>query len=165
MSSIFEIPELRKTGINSKPFFVKVSNKGCWEVVSHKPHKTGYIYLWKDKTAHRLSYITFIGEVPDGLLVLHHCDNRKCVRPSHLFVGTNADNMQDKINKGRQPIGEKAGGSKLTEKQAKEVLDLKGRYTQRALSKMYGIAHSNIGAIHRRTAWMQIGEREAKINK
>lgn len=51
--------------------------------------------------AHRASYEMFIGPIPKGLFVLHHCDNRKCINPSHLFIGTLKDNTQDAISKGR----------------------------------------------------------------
>jgi hypothetical protein len=51
--------------------------------------------------AHRASWIIHFGPIPDGLNVLHHCDNRPCVRPSHLFLGTQADNIHDMIAKGR----------------------------------------------------------------
>jgi hypothetical protein len=50
---------------------------------------------------HQLSYLANVGEIPDGLLVCHSCDNRKCMNPEHLFLGTNQDNMTDKMNKGR----------------------------------------------------------------
>lgn len=52
--------------------------------------------------AHRLSWQIANGSIPDGLQVLHHCDNGACIRPDHLFVGTQADNMRDMDAKGRR---------------------------------------------------------------
>ena len=53
--------------------------------------------------AHRISWLLFRGEIPSGLHVLHACDNRKCVRPEHLFLGTEKDNHDDAMNKNRKP--------------------------------------------------------------
>lgn len=85
-----------------------ISDNGCWEWSGAL--RAGYGVLkraGKSISAHRYSYEASFGKIPDGLLVCHKCDNRKCVNPNHLFLGTYKDNMQDCKNKGRLvvPIG------------------------------------------------------------
>lgn len=85
---------------NSK---VQEAPNGCHEWTGATNHK-GYGKLTLQRrtvSAHRLAYEHFVGPVPDGMNVCHHCDNPKCVRPDHLFVGTSRDNSVDMVTKGR----------------------------------------------------------------
>src|SRR3954467_3950831 len=86
--------------------FVVNQQTRCWEWTSTKI-KYGYGRMniggrkFKWILAHRLSWELHFGEIPDGTLVCHRCDNPCCVNPNHLFLGTHMDNCQDKIRKGR----------------------------------------------------------------
>lgn len=104
--------------------------------------------------AHRKVWILLYGEIPDGLDVLHHCDNPICVRPNHLFLGTNADNMRDKAMKGRA----RHNLAKLTPEQ---VLEIRARaatatVSHSMLAKEYGVQQTAISRIVRRDSWKNI---------
>ena len=82
--------------------------RGCLIWPKSRNVQTGYgqFCSWDGKkrkmlTAHRLAYQHFVGHIPDGLWVLHRCDNNSCCNPEHLFLGTQTDNMQDMLAKGR----------------------------------------------------------------
>lgn len=96
----------------------------CWQWIGYRIiTKKGRTYgHYRGIYAHRYSYEITAGEIPVGLFVLHKCDNQACVNPSHLFLGTAQDNMDDKTRKGRQgdsgtktpPHGDLNGRAKLT---------------------------------------------------
>lgn len=145
-------------------FWRQVDKSGdCW-IWSGLCMKAGYGEIWRHSTmlyTHRLSYEFHKGCIPDGLLVLHECDNPPCVNPDHLFLGTYLDNVRDMINKGRQgvvPRGEKARHSKLTTEQVLEIREAyaSGRNTQVELARIYGIHKRNIWMITSRKVWKHI---------
>lgn len=87
-----------------KRFFAKVDKSGdCWEWRgSLAPNGYGQFFRKSgSRQAHRISWELENGPIKNGLFVCHHCDNRKCIRPSHLFLGTHSDNMRDMERKGR----------------------------------------------------------------
>lgn len=114
-----------------KTFWDQVKKgKGCWEWTGNKSYQ-GYgefFFCGRRFPAHRASYQINVGRVDGGLLVCHKCDNKSCVRPSHLFLGTAKDNSRDMIKKGRgknqfKP-GEKHWKAKLTDKQVLKIKKL-----------------------------------------
>ena len=94
--------------------FPYVNSNGYGQVAVNETIATGQ-YKLHHRYAHRLAYEVFNGPIPGGLNVCHRCDNPRCVNPAHLFVGTDADNNRDKVNKDRQTRGESNGNSILTE--------------------------------------------------
>jgi hypothetical protein len=116
--------------------------------------------------AHRFSALMKIGILRSGMDVCHKCDNRKCVNPDHLFIGTRKDNMRDAVSKGRHASGEKLSVSKRGDKShlskltAAEVLEirsmkLKGVKTKE-LSEKFNISSDNIRRIIRKDTWRYI---------
>lgn len=92
-------------------FWAKVNKNpdGCWLWTGSKAGHMGHGQVWyhgRKEYAHRLSYLLFVGEIPQGLFVLHHCDTPNCVRPDHLFLGTAKDNSNDRDAKGRTSNGQ-----------------------------------------------------------
>jgi hypothetical protein len=93
--------------------------------------------------AHRVSYILFNGSIPEGKCVMHKCDNKICVNPEHLMIGTAQDNIKDMDLKGRR--GTK---SKITYAESDEIRRmLEDRYTQEFIAKKYGIDQTTVSRI------------------
>jgi hypothetical protein len=94
------------------------------------------------------------GDVPDGLYVCHKCDNRSCVNPEHLFLGTQADNIADCKHKGRAAIYDRHGRAKLSREQAIEaVLERRAGVRLKDLAEKYGLSLSGIARVCRGEYW------------
>lgn len=141
-------------------------NGDCWEWRAYV-HPTGYgqIGLGSAKQGvchtHRVSWMLTHGEIPKGLLVMHKCDNRLCVNPAHLRLGTHKDNTQDMLAKGRGRApegyarGSKITKSKLTDEMVRQMRAETGM-TYKQLSEKYGV---NPGTCHRvvtRQTWAHV---------
>lgn len=139
---------------------VKKTNT-CWEWIGCKD-TGGYgqfwnIHLQKLQKASRIIWVIQNGEIPNGLFVLHKCDNRICVNPNHLFLGTAKDNIQDMLKKGRGDYlkGEKNVSAKLTLKKVKIIRKLykQSNLSQKDLAKKFNVHYRTIFDIVNGKTW------------
>ena len=101
-----------------------------------------------------MSYEKAHGPIPKGLIVCHHCDNPACCNPAHLFVGTQADNMRDMVEKGRASCGRGKPNAKMTDDAAREAVRLRRDGLQyKQIGDMFGVSPSVIRQIVAGTAW------------
>ena len=145
-------------------FWEKVEKgDGCWLWRSAFGTR-GYGIFWhvkKNIYAHRISWqLANNATVPEGLVVMHSCDNPACVNPAHLSVGTHQDNQTDKANKGRSLKGERNPSARLNEESVGRIRELyaSGEYTHLALSKMFGdVNKSTIRSVVKNKTWPSHG--------
>jgi len=129
------------------------ADTGCWECNSHKPDSYGYPRFRVNIKIFRFMYETHKGPIPKGLLVRHTCDNRKCINPDHLLLGTAADNAHDAIERGRYGKGFFAP-CKLTKE---DVLAIRSsKLMNIELAKIYNVSNSMISGIRTRQKWKHI---------
>ena len=135
----------------------------CWEwTACLTDNGYGLIGITKGKNlrTHRFSWELTYGTIPIGLFVLHKCDNRKCVNPTHLFLGTKRDNTIDMISKGRGGVppvlkGEEIGTHKLTLEAVNNIRCryVRGQITMQKLADEYGVHVSHIHRILHKVSW------------
>lgn len=133
------------------------THSGCWEWVNYRNYG-GYGRAWyhgKPVYAHRLAYTVFNGEINDGYLVCHQCDNPPCCNPAHLFLGTQSDNMRDCVRKNRFAVRRRTKTTRLTEKEVIEIRNkyASKRYTQKQLAEEYGVTRATISLTINRKKW------------
>lgn len=110
----------------------------------------------RTQTAHRVAYKKEHGDIPEGMVIMHLCDNPSCVNPAHLQLGTQSQNRQDCVNKGRtnSPSGEAHYNAKLT---ADIVLEIRSSTLNNAqLANIYGISRRTISDARRGKTWRNI---------
>ena len=125
---------------------------------------SGYPLVWINNvqfTATRIAYLDYYGKQPGDLLVCHTCDNRRCMNPHHLFLGTHHDNMVDCHEKGRRCRGTRHHRAKLTEAQVLEILEHEGKMRWIDIARKYGVSKASIGAILKGRNWSYLTGRTA----
>lgn len=141
-------------------FWAKVEKTdGCWIwggylVREYGQHRLGGI----KQPAHRCAWVLANGPIPKSRLVLHRCDNPLCVRPAHLFLGTQLDNMRDKVAKGRQANGARNGNARLTANHVRVIRHLRANttLTRREVAGLFLIDPTTVAQIERRRTWGHI---------
>lgn len=143
-----------------------------------KVDKTGNCWLWKarltehgygqfrfnNKTsrAHRVAYRLTKGDIPEGLHVLHRCDNRACVNPEHLFLGTHLDNMEDMKSKGKSNA---YYPRRFNEEQVRDIRDMyDSGISATSLGKIFGVTGACISCIVRRKTYRWVEDVKERIN-
>lgn len=142
---------------NKKKLDFDADSNGCFNITSHFKDKDGYGKLYlnnKHQRAHRVVYEQMFGEIPKGLVVRHKCDNPSCVNPEHLELGTNQDNIKDKVRRNRTAKGTKINTSKLQEEDVLKIRkEIEKGIPISEIAKVYSVSVSTIYRIKKREIW------------
>lgn len=142
----------------------KRAENGCWNWMSAK-NSDGYgRFYWQEVgkqcrlTAHRAMWFSLYGSIPKDMCVLHKCDNPGCVRPSHLYVGTQLQNIADRVSRGRgggwKIRGELHVNAKISESHVRLIRE--SPLSQSELTSIIGIGKSQINRIKRKESWKHV---------
>lgn len=135
---------------------------GCWEWTAWKVDcGYGVITLGPAKApitrkAHRLAYIMSGNDIPPRNIICHKCNNPCCVRPDHLYHGTDLDNMRDRITHRGRPIGSLNSNAKLTEAQVKEIITTWRKGQTNIMAAKYGVRKQAITRVLSGKTWTHV---------
>ena len=155
-------------------FWAKVDRRGdgeCWPWLGAQSREYGQFWCGGCLTAHRIAWELTHGAIPNGLLVLHRCDNPPCCNPAHLWLGTHADNAADRQAKGRGAVGdangarsrperrargERNGKAKLTAGDVRAIRTLAGALSLGALATRFAVSPRTVDGVIRRRLWRHV---------
>jgi len=142
--------------MENERFWSKIDKRfGCWEWTGAL-NRSGYGVFWSDnkaQLAHRFSYSLVNPTPPKGMEVRHKCDNKLCVNPQHLIVGTKQQNLQDRNRRKRTASGVRNGRSKLTPAKVAQIRLRFKNETQTKLALEFGVSRKNIYLIVNNLIW------------
>lgn len=161
------------TQVHAKRFWSSIRKSDqCWEWTAGRfsgGMRYGQFRVGKKKVkAHRFSWLMHFGEIPEGMRVLHKCDNPICVRPDHFFLGTDRDNIADCVAKGRSRngsaehrelwTGERNAAAKITANVAAEIRETRRRstLTLKQIGARYGLCQSQVRNIVTGRSWQEV---------
>ncbi len=152
-------------------FWSKVDKRGpdeCWPWTAQRD-RDGYGKFWlrgRDHAAHRVVIEVEGGELPEGKVVCHRCDNPPCVNPAHLFVGTVSDNNRDAVAKGRLARGEARPNTRLTEGDVIRIREMVAEQgTQKHAAELFGLSNATVSSMVRGDTWKHVGGPRTHIGK
>lgn len=162
LNDIVNTPEFPAILARFENFFVKLEGK-CWNwegsLSTARPGKGDALRYGrfsvatdtKIENAHRAAYVFYTGPIPDGLWVLHRCDNARCVNPKHLFLGTVGDNNRDTVSKGRHASRTAAIRARRTDAEIIAVREFKG--TNKEAGRIFGMSADAARKIRAGQTW------------
>lgn len=130
---------------------------GCWQWTDYLSPYGVFRVNGKARGAHRFAWELANGHIPDGVFVLHKCDNPGCVNPAHMFLGTHSDNMADKVKKGRQSHhatwGSKHGLSVLKDDDIQKIHSLASTTSNTEIARRFGVSRMQVWRILTGKQW------------
>ncbi len=136
------------------------NTEGCWGWTGTTDSTQGYSRIRnkrKNISAHRISWIIHRGEIPEGKQINHHCDNRRCTNPYHLYLGTQQENDADRMKRNRQAKGSRNAAAKLNEQQVLEIKkNLKQGFSYKEIQEIYHISNATVSNISTEKNWKHV---------